>query len=157
MGDLPSKVYPSITYWTRIPTVPSFLISNEHAFDISMASVMRFIEICALKESEPRSVMLLSSHQMRRKSYGLLKYSTSTTLKLYRGLWFITLGKFFVFMEVRSRDTLTGPSNFKWSAKPGCDPHSVTYIEHGSKNRPGGLSSKSNYKHVLIKTIITPA
>ena len=32
------------------------------------------------------------------------------------------------------------PSNFKWSAKPGCDLHSVTYIEHGSKNRPGGLS-----------------
>ena len=43
-------------------------------------------------------------------------------------------------MEVRSGDALIGPSNFKWSAKPGCDPHSVTYIEHGSKNRQGGLS-----------------
>lgn len=32
-----------------------------------------------------------------------------------------------------------GPSNFKFIADPDCDPHCVVYVEHGSKNRPGGL------------------
>ena len=52
---------------------------------------------------------------------------------------FYYIGKVFCIHGGQEQRTL-GPLNFKWSAKPGCDPCSVTYIEHGSKNRPGGLS-----------------
>ena len=45
------------------PNCPKLLNKNEQAFEISMAPAIRFIEICALKDSEPRSIMF----QMRRK------------------------------------------------------------------------------------------
>ena len=56
---------------------------------------------------------------------------------------FYYIGKCFCIRGGQEQRNL-GPSNFKWSSKPGCDPHCVTYIEHGSKNRSGASGEQGS-------------
>jgi len=51
---------------------------------------------------------------------------------------FYYIGKCFCVRGGQEQRSL-GPSNFKWHSKPADDPNCVTYIEHGSKNRSGGI------------------
>ena len=63
---------------------------------------------------------------------------TSTPKGLQRAVFYY-VGKCFCIRGGQEQRSL-GPSNFKFSAKPNDDPYLVTYIEHGSKNRSGGVN-----------------
>ena len=60
------------------------------------------------------------------------------TAKALQRAVFYYIGKYFCIRGGQAQRSL-GPSNFKWHSKPGDDPDCVTYIEHGSKNRSGGI------------------
>ena len=63
--------------------------------------------------------------------------SVKTPKGLQRAVFYY-IGKRFCIQGGQKQRNL-GPSNFKWRSKPGDDLNCVTYIEHESKNRSGGL------------------
>ena len=85
--------------------------------------------------AEVRHAPIITPHE--DKSWVAEVFNINNPKALQRAVFYY-IGKVFCIRGGQKQRTLE-LSNFKWSAKPGCDPHSVMYIEHGSKNRPGGL------------------
>ena len=120
------------------PNAPKFLNKGEASFrDIrgTCDTVYRDLRSKGIG-AEVRHAATISPEE-EEKLWRSSVLSIANPKALQRAVFFY-IGKCFCIRGGQEQRCL-GPSNFKLIADPDCDPHCVVYVEHGSKNRPGGL------------------
>ncbi len=121
------------------PTSPKFLNKAETCFrEIrgTCDSVYRDLRSKGIGAEVRHAPLITPEEEEKLWVSGVLSIKDPKALQ--RAVFFY-IGKCFCIPCGQEQRNL-GPSNFKWIAKPNDDPHCVVYIEHGSKNRSGGLS-----------------